>query len=121
MLKAQFRDGETLTFDLRRDQRDIQRALRREDVTSVSIHWNGTNYVLPKPRGTGNCRWAAELIQLPDGSCVGERLICQLFMIQASVTVYYSSHTVRYDLADLRGKDGPLHNTSRSPGSDKLG
>lgn len=106
MLKAQFKSGETQTFDLRRDTEEVKRALARPDLTSASVHYAGTNYVLPKPRGSANCRWFAELLQLPDGSCSGERLICQIRMVQVSVTVYYSNHTVRFDVADLRGNNG---------------
>jgi hypothetical protein len=106
MVKANLKDGRTLTFDLASEVGSAEwQALQADptfqsQVTGLGVHWDGELYMFPLPKTFLRLAFSAELLRDRKGAIIGERIGCQADDILGTLTVYFSAvpKLARYDL-----------------------
>lgn len=94
MIVANLSDGRTLHFDLLREDEakrwaEVQdNAQFQSSITGIGILHDGRMHVLPLPKGFRRVACSAEVVSGRDGTKVGERVVCQMEDMEASLLVY---------------------------------
>lgn len=100
MIKVNFRDGQTASYDLE-TERDLERwkeivadPIRVNQITGMAIHMHGVLLTLPKPQARH--MFGADLMVSRNGSFIsGERIFCDLFDSRLEVVCYKEQKLVR--------------------------
>lgn len=106
MLRANLRDGRTLSFDLLDEASAKEWAAHQADpgfqavVTGLSVAWERELYVLPLPRAFKRTSYTAELMRDKSGIATGIRIAVLADDAHASLTLYFTGtpKLTRYDL-----------------------
>lgn len=98
MVIANAQDGSTRAFDLTDPEarRDLAELIKSDQVTGLSLHFNGTQASLPAPRRFKRPLFGFELIQ--NGKAQAERVFAQADGVRVTLTRTLTSKHVRCDL-----------------------
>lgn len=103
MLKANTRDGRTLTFDLGTPEgKSAWRVFQaspgsQQQLSGLSILHQGMLHTLPTPKHFKALSYTAELVE-SKGVGVAEKISCQADDVKLTMTVYFSTAMTRMDL-----------------------
>lgn len=115
MVLANAQDGSTSTFDLTEpaDRRALADLIRTEQVTGLSLHFNGTQASLPAPRRFKRPLFGFDLVS--NGKAKAERIFAQAEGVRVTLTRTLTSKHVRCDLV----RTGVLRYNPANGRSDK--
>lgn len=100
MIKVNYRNGRTVSYDFERDgdfqrwQEAVNDPSQAIQITGMQVHMNGIMITLPKPKI--DHRFGADLVLGKNGDGSGERIFCQFRDSRVDV-VAFKSKLVRVD------------------------
>lgn len=101
MIKVNYRNGHTVSYDLQRDEdfKRWQEVLEDPEqatlITGMQIHMNGVMITLPKPKARH--RFGADLVTGKNGDGSGERIFSQFLDSRIDIVSFFGSKLVRVD------------------------